>query len=118
MTDFIHELIIMIIATLLVFIIVALRDRISIQRYYNTFHITPSVKIFYERGWYAELDLAWLKWCVSITLYIKEYNATLEDGSETEPLWGGIMMNPDKTTTGKTNTTGNQTTNITDETTG
>jgi hypothetical protein len=109
MTDFIHELIIMIIATLLVFVIVTLRDRISIQRYYNTFHITPSVKIFYERGWYAELDLAWLKWCVSITLYIKEHDITLE----TEPWWGDDNDNPDtNTTTGKTNTT----TNITDET--
>jgi len=84
MTDFIHELIIMIIATLLVFVIVTLRDRISIQRYYNTFHITPSIKIFYERGWYAELDLAWLKWQVSITLYIKEWDATLEDGLDDE----------------------------------
>jgi len=84
MTDFIHELIIMIIATLGVFAVVALRDRISIQRYYNTFQITPSVKIFYERGWYAELDLAWLKWQVSITLYLKEYDATLEDGLDDE----------------------------------
>ena len=116
MPDFIHELIIMIIATLLVFIIVALRDRISIQRYYNTFQITPSVKIFYERGWYAELDLAWLKWCVSITLYIKEYNATLEDGSETEPLWGGNNDNPDKTTTGENTNATNKITTITDET--
>ena len=110
MPDFIHELIIMIIATLVVFAIVALRDRISIQRYYNTFHITPSVKIFYERGWYAELDLAWLKWCVSITLYIKEYDTTLE----TEPWWWRDNNdNPDEMTTGE-NT--NTTTNITDET--
>ena len=109
MPEFIHELIIMIIATLVVFVIVALRDKISIQRYYNTFHITPSVKIFYERGWYAELDLAWLKWCVSITMYIKDYDTTLE----TEPWWwGDDNDNPDETTTGKTNTT----TNITDET--
>lgn len=108
MTDFIHELIIMIIATLLVFVIVALKDRISIQRYYNTFQITPSVKIFYEQGWYAELDLAWLKWCVSITLYVKEHDTTLE----TEPWWWDNNDNPDEMTTGKTNTT----TNITDET--
>jgi len=74
MPDFIHELIIMIIATLVVFAIVAFRDRISTQRYYNTFHITPSVKIFYEREWYAELDLAWLKWCVSIKLYYNVEN--------------------------------------------
>lgn len=74
MTEFIHELIIMIIATLEVFVIVALIDRTTIQRYYNIFHITPSVKIFYERGWYAELDLAWLKWCVSITLYDRYKN--------------------------------------------
>ena len=84
MPEFIHELIIMIIATLVVFAIVALRDRISIQRYYNTFHITPSIKIFYEKEWYAELDLAWLKWHVSITLYIKEWDATLEDGLDDE----------------------------------
>jgi hypothetical protein len=84
MPDFIHELIIMIIATLLVFAIVAFRDRISTQRYYNTFHITPSIKIFYEKGWYAELDLAWLKWQVSITLYIKEWDATIEDGLDDE----------------------------------
>jgi len=106
MPDFIHELIIMIIATLLVFAIVALRDRISTQRYYNTFYITPSIKIFYEREWYAELDLAWLKWCVSITLYIKEHDTTLE----TEPWWWGDNNdNPDETTT-------NTTTNIMDET--
>jgi hypothetical protein len=129
MTEFIHELIIMIIATLGVFAIVALRDRITIQRYYNTFQITPSVKLFYEWGYYVALDIAWLRWNVSITLYdrpfsytedelneFEEWDATLEDGSETEPCGGGIMMNPDKTTTGKTNTTGNQTTNITDET--
>jgi hypothetical protein len=84
MTEFIYELMIMIVVTLLVFAIVALRDRISIQRYYNTFQITPSIKIFYERGWYAELDLAWLKWHVSITLYLKEYDATLEDGLDDE----------------------------------
>ena len=126
MPDFIHELIIMIIATLVVFIIVALRDRISIQRYYNTFHITPSVKIFYEREWYAELDLAWLKWCVSITLYyksfsytedelneFKEWDATLEDGSETEPWWGGNNDNPDET-----NTTTDENTNTNTNTTG
>ena len=136
MPEFIHELIIMIIATLVVFIIVALRDRISIQRYYNTFHITPSIKIFYEKGWYAELDLAWLKWCVSITLYyksfsytedklneFKEWDATLEDGSETEPRWGVNKDNPDAiTTTGEnTNATSETTdkiTTITDETTG
>jgi hypothetical protein len=113
MPDFIHELIIMIIATLVVFAIVALKDRISIQRYYNTFHITPSVKIFYEWGHYVALDISWLKWGVSITLYIKEYNAT----PETEPWWGGNNDNPDKMTTGEnTNATGNQTTNITDET--
>jgi hypothetical protein len=69
MPDFIHELIIMIIATLLVFTIVALRDRISIQRYYNTFYITPSVKIFYEWGYHVDLDISWSKWCVSINLY-------------------------------------------------
>lgn len=102
MPDFIHELIIMIIATLVVFAIVALRDKISIQRYYNTFHITPSVKLFYEWGHYVALDISWLKWCVSITLYyksfsytedelneFKEWDATLEDGSETGPCWGG-----------------------------
>ena len=118
MTDFIHELIIMIIATLLVFAIVALRDRISIQRYYNTFHITPSIKIFYERGWYAELDLAWLKWCVSITLYIKEYDAILKDGSETEPWWGDDNDNPDEMTTGENTNATDKITTITDETTG
>jgi hypothetical protein len=125
MPDFIHELIIMIIATLLVFIIVALRDRITIQRYYNTFQITPSIKLFYEWGYYVALDLAWLRWNVSITLYdrpfsytedelneFKEWDTTLEDGLETEPWWGGNNDNPDETTTGKTNTT----TNITDET--
>jgi hypothetical protein len=106
----------MIIATLGVFAIVALKDRISIQRYYNTFHITPSIKIFYERGWYAELDLAWLKWCISITLYVKENTAT----SETEPWWGGNNDNPDEMTTGETNTTSKTTDKIitiTDETT-
>jgi hypothetical protein len=103
MTEFIYELIVMIIATLLVFAIVALKDRISIQRYYNTFQITPSIKIFYEKGWYAELDLAWLKWCVSITLYYKsfsytedelnefeEWDATLEDGLDDETPLSGL----------------------------
>ena len=104
MTDFIYELIVMVIVTLGVFTIVALRDMITIQRYYNTFYITPSIKLFYEWGYYVALDIAWLKWCVSINLYNK-------------PLWwGGNNDNPDETTTGKTNTTGNQTTNITDET--
>ena len=117
MPEFIHELIIMIIATLVVFAIVAFRDKISIQRYYNTFHITPSVKIFYERGWYTELDLAWLKWCVSITLYIKEYDAILKDGLETEPWWGDNNDNPDTTTGENTNATDKITT-TTDETTG
>jgi hypothetical protein len=108
----------MIIATLLVFIIVALKDRITIQRYYNTFQITPSIKLFYEWGYYVALDLAWLKWCVSITLYIKEYNATLEDGSETEPLWGGNNDNPDtNTTTGENTNATDKITTITDETT-
>ena len=74
MPDFIHELIIMIIATLLVFVIVALRDKISIQRYYNTFHITPSVKIFYEWGHYVALDISWLKWGVSVNLYDRYKN--------------------------------------------
>jgi hypothetical protein len=69
MTEFIHELMVMIVATLGVFVIVALRDRISIQRYYNTFHITPSVKIFYEWGYFVALDISWLKWCISINLY-------------------------------------------------
>ena len=129
MTEFIHELIIMIIATLGVFAIVALRDRISTQRYYNTFHITPSVKIFYEWVYHFPHDLAWLRWNVSITLYdrpfsytedelneFEEWDATLEDGSETEPCWGGNNDNPDTTTGENTNATGNQTTNITDET--
>ena len=97
MTEFIHELIIMIIATLGVFAIVALRDRISTQRYYNTFHITPSVKIFYEWGYHVALDIAWLRWNVSIILYDKpfsytedelnefeEWDATLEDGLDDE----------------------------------
>jgi len=136
MTDFIHELIIMIIATLLVFIIVALRDRISIQRYYNTFQITPSIKLFYEWGYHVALDLAWLRWNVSITLYdrpfnytedelneFEEWDVTLEDGLETEPWWGGNNDNPDaNTTTGEnTNATDkitNTTNTSTDETTG
>ena len=97
MPDFIHELIIMIIATLVVFAIVALRDRITIQRYYNTFQITPSIKLFYEWGYYVALDLAWLRWNVSITLYdrpfsytedelneFEEWDATLEDGLDDE----------------------------------
>jgi hypothetical protein len=97
MPDFIHELIIMIIATLGVFAIVALRDRITIQRYYNTFQITPSIKLFYEWGYYVALDLAWLRWNVSITLYdrpfsytedelneFEEWDATLEDGLDDE----------------------------------
>ncbi len=84
MNEFIYELIIMIIATLVVFALVAFRDRISTQRYYNTFHITPSIKIFYERNGMMDIDLAWLKWCVSITLYVKEWDATLEDGLEVE----------------------------------
>ena len=174
MPDFIHELIIMIIATLGVFAIVALRDMITIQRYHNTFQIIPSFKLFYEWGYHVALDISWLKWCVSITLYdnpfnyiedeLKEGDATIEDGLEDELQFrgtavptvpfqgshrvtltmngteaspiiftpemlaklnsekilcgGGIIMNPDKTTTGKnTSTTGNQTTNITDETT-
>ena len=71
MTDFIYELIVMAIVTLGVFAIVALRDMITIQRYYNTFYITPSVKLFYEWGYYVALDIAWLKWCVSINLYDK-----------------------------------------------
>ncbi len=113
MPEFIHELIIMIIATLLVFAIVAFRDRISTQRYYNTFHITPSVKIFYERNGMMDIDLAWLKWCVSITLYVKEHDTTLE----TEPWWGDNNDNPDTTTGENTNATDKITT-ITDETTG
>ena len=97
MTEFIYELMVMIIATLGVFAIVALRDRISIQRYYNTFQITPSVKLFYEWGYYVALDLAWLRWNVSITLYdrpfsytedelneFEEWDATLEDGLDDE----------------------------------
>ena len=97
MPDFIHELIIMIIATLLVFVIVALKDRISIQRYHNTFQIIPSFKLFYEWGYYVALDISWLKWCVSITLYdrpfnyigdelnkFKEWDVTLEDGLDDE----------------------------------
>jgi hypothetical protein len=74
MTDFIHELIIMIIATLEVFVIVALIDRTTIQRYHNTFHITPSVKIFYEWGHYVALDISWLKWGVSVNLYDRYKN--------------------------------------------
>lgn len=69
MTEFIHELIIMIIATLEVFVIVALIDRTTIQRYQNTFQITPSVKLFYEWGYFVALDISWLKWCISINLY-------------------------------------------------
>jgi hypothetical protein len=48
----------------------------------------------------------------------EEWNATLEDGSETEPWWGDNNDNPDTTTTGKTNTseTTGKTTTITDET--
>jgi hypothetical protein len=94
MTEFIYELIIMIIATLGVFAIVALKDRITIQRYYNTFQITPSIKIFYERGYHVALDISWLKWCISITLYdnpfnyiedeLKEWDVTLEDGIDDE----------------------------------
>jgi hypothetical protein len=102
MPDFIHELIIMIIATLGVFAVVALRDRISIQRYHNTFQITPSIKLFYEWGYYVALDLAFLKWHISITLYDK-------------PLWWGDNNdNPDTNTTTGENL--NTTTNITDET--
>ena len=71
MTDFIYELIVIVIVTLGMFTIVALRDMITIQRYYNTFYITPSVKLFYEWGYYVALDIAWLKWCVSINLYDK-----------------------------------------------
>ena len=106
MTDFIHELIIMIIATLVVFAIVALRDRITIQRYYNTFQITPSIKLFYEWGYYVALDLAFLKWHISITLYDK-------------PLWwGGNNDNPDtNTTTGENTNATDKITTITDETT-
>jgi hypothetical protein len=84
----------MIIATLVVFAIVALKDRITIQRYYNTFQITPSIKLFYEWGYYVALDLAWLRWNVSITLYdrpfnyiedeLKEWDVTLEDGLDDE----------------------------------
>jgi hypothetical protein len=112
-----------------VFAIVTFKDRISIQRYYNTFQITPSIKLFYEWGYHIALDLAWLRWNVSITLYdrpfsytedelneFEEWDATLEDGSETEPCWGGNNDNPDTTTGENTNATGNQTTNITDET--
>ena len=94
MTDFIHELIIMIIATLGVFVIVALRDMITIQRYHNTFQIIPSFKLFYEWGYHVALDISWLKWCISITLYdnpfnyiedeLKEWDATLEDGLDDE----------------------------------
>ena len=71
MTDFIYELIVMAIVTLGVFTIVALRDMITIQRYYNTFYITPSINLFYEWGYYVALDIAWLKWRVSIVLYDK-----------------------------------------------
>ena len=124
MTDFIYELIVIAIVTLGVFTIVALRDMITIQRYYNTFYITPSVKLFYEWGYYVALDIAWLKWCVSINLYdksfsyikdeLKDWDATLNDGLEDEPeWWGGNNDNPDTNTTDKTNTTS---TNITDET--
>jgi len=130
MTEFIYELMVMIIATLVVFAIVAFRDRITIQRYYNTFQITPSVKLFYEWGYYVALDLAWLRWNVSITLYdrpfsytkdelneFEEWDTTLEDGLETEP-WRGDNNNPDTNTTSET--TGNPitTTTTTDETTG
>ena len=119
MTDFIYELIVMIIVTLGVFTIVALRDMITIQRYYNTFYITPSVKLFYEWGYYVALDIAWLKWCVSINLYNKtelEWDVTLMDGLEDEPEWWGGNNNPDTNTTGETDTTGKLNTNITDET--
>jgi hypothetical protein len=84
----------MIIATLVVFAIVTFKDRISIQRYYNTFQITPSIKIFYERGYHIALDIAWLRWNVSIILYdkpfsytedeLKEWDVTLEDGLDDE----------------------------------
>ena len=105
MPDFIHELIIMIIATLGVFAVVALRDRITIQRYHNTFQITPSIKLFYEWGYYVALDLAFLKWHISITLYDK-------------PLWwGGNNDNPDtNTTTGENTNATDKITTITDET--
>jgi hypothetical protein len=109
MTEFIHELIIMIIATLGVFAIVALRDRISTQRYYNTFHITPSVKIFYEWGYHVALDIAWLRWNVSIILYDKpfsytedelnefeEWDATLEDGLDDETPLSEIETTTDE----------------------
>jgi hypothetical protein len=90
MPDFIHELIIMIVATLVVFAIVAFRDRISIQRYYNTFHITPSVKLFYEWGHYVALDISWLKWCVSITLYYKSFSYTEDELNEFEE-WDAML---------------------------
>jgi hypothetical protein len=105
MTEFIYELIVMIIATLGVFAIVALKDRITIQRYYNTFQITPSIKLFYEWGYYVALDLAWLRWNVSITLYdrpfsytedelneFEEWDATLEDGLEDELQFRGTAV--------------------------
>jgi hypothetical protein len=106
MTDFIYELIVIAIVTLGVFAIVALRDMITIQRYYNTFYITPSVKLFYEWGYYVSLDLAFLKWHISITLYDK-------------PLWwGGNNDNPDtNTTTGENTNATDKITTITDETT-
>jgi hypothetical protein len=71
MTEFIYELIIMGIATLVVFIIVAIKDIITFQYYYNTFYIVPCVKIFYEWGYYVALDISWLKWGASIKLYDK-----------------------------------------------
>ena len=102
MPDFIHELIIMIIATLGVFAIVALRDMITIQRYHNTFQIIPSFKLFYEWGYHVALDISWLKWCVSITLYdnpfnyiedeLKEGDATIEDGLEDELQFRGTAV--------------------------
>ena len=94
MPDFIHELIIMVLITLGVFAIVALRDMITIQRYHNTFQIIPSFKLFYEWGYHVALDISWLKWCISITLYdnpfnyiedeLKEWDVTLEDGLDDE----------------------------------
>jgi hypothetical protein len=47
------------------------KDIITFQQYYNTVYITPSVKLFYEWGYYVALHLSWLKWSVSIVLYDK-----------------------------------------------
>jgi hypothetical protein len=74
MTEFIYELMIMIVVTLGVFTIMAIKDIITFQYYYNTFYIVPCVKIFYEWGHYVALDISWLKWGVSVNLYDRYKN--------------------------------------------